>query len=89
LDKANRKAVQKNLITDFLRIALVHRVEVTKLLAEHEELVWRMQTEMEAIAEPVVPSTQPTGASAAAEEEDDGETADEQEPSILNVLNED
>jgi hypothetical protein len=42
--------------------------------------------EMEAVAEPVVPRSQPTEA---AEEEDDEETADEQEPSILNVLNED
>jgi hypothetical protein len=89
LDKANCEAVHKNLTTDFLRIALTHREEVTKLLAEHDELVRRMQTEMEAVAEPVVPTTQPTEAAEAAEEEDDEETADEQEPSILHVLNED
>jgi hypothetical protein len=85
-DKANCEAVQKNLTTDFLRIALAHREEVRKLLAEHDKLVRRMQTEMEIVAEPVVPATPPTGAS---EEEDNEETADEQGPSILNVLNED
>jgi hypothetical protein len=47
-----------------------------------------MQTEMETIAEPVVP-VQPMGALEVAEEDDDEETADEQEPSILNVLNKD
>jgi hypothetical protein len=73
-----------------MRIALSHREEVTKLLTEQEELVRKMQMEMEAVAEPVVPTTQPTGASVAVnEEEDDEETADEQEPSILHVLKED
>jgi hypothetical protein len=86
LDKVNCEAVQKNLTTNFLRLALSHR-EVTKLLEEHDALVRRMQTEMEAIAELVVPA-QPTGA-AEAVEDDNKETADEQEPSILNVLNED
>jgi hypothetical protein len=47
-----------------------------------------MQTEMEVVAERVEPM-QPTEAAGAAEEEDDKETADEQEPSILHVLNED
>jgi hypothetical protein len=47
-----------------------------------------MQTEMEAVVEPVVPA-QPTEAVGAAEEDDDKETVDEQEPSILHVLNED
>jgi uncharacterized coiled-coil protein SlyX len=89
LDKVNCEAVLKNLTTDFLRLALIHREEVTKLLAEHDELVRRMQTEMEAVVEPVVPATKLTGASEAVEEEDDEETADEQEPSIVNVLNED
>jgi hypothetical protein len=88
LDKANCEAVQKNLTTDFVRLAFIHHEEVTKLLAEHDELVQRMQTKMEAITEPVVPTTQPTGASEAVEE-DDEKTANEQEPSILNVLNED
>jgi hypothetical protein len=32
LDKANYEAVQKNLTTDFLRLALIHREEVMKLL---------------------------------------------------------
>jgi hypothetical protein len=73
-----------------MRISLSHREEVTKLLAEQEELVWKMQMEMEVVAEPVVPTTQPAGASIGVnEEEDDEETADEQEPSILHALNED
>jgi ribosomal protein L12E/L44/L45/RPP1/RPP2 len=88
LDKANCEAVQKNLTTDFLRIALTHREEVTKLLASQDELVRKMQQEMEAVAEPVGPSAQLTEAAAAAEE-DDEETADEREPSIWHVLNED
>jgi hypothetical protein len=67
-------------------LGLTHREEVTKLLGEHDELVRRMETKMEAIAEPVRPTSEPTGG---AEEADDEETADEQEPSILNVLNED
>jgi hypothetical protein len=71
-----------------MRISLSNR-EVTKLLAEHDELVRKIQTEMEAVAELVGPSTQPTEAARAAEEDDDEETADEQEPSILHVLNED
>jgi hypothetical protein len=37
----------------------------------------------------MVPTSQPTKALAAAEVNDDEETADEQQPSILNVLNED
>jgi hypothetical protein len=89
LDKANYEAVQKNLTMDFLRIALTHRAEVTKLLASQEELVRRMHQEMETVAEPVGPSTQLTKEGAAAEEDDEEETADEQEPSILHVLNED
>jgi hypothetical protein len=84
----NSEAVQKNLTTDFLRLALTHREEITKLLEEHDALVRRMQTEVEAVAKPVVPA-QPTEAVGAAEEEDNKETADEQEPSILHVLNED
>jgi hypothetical protein len=75
-------------MTDFLRIALIHREEVTKLLASQEDLVRQIRQEMETVVEPVGPSTQPTEAGVAAEE-DDEETADEQEPSILHVLNED
>jgi hypothetical protein len=67
-------------------LGLTHREEITKLLSEHDELVRRMQIEMEAVAEPVQPASEPTGG---AEEADDEETVDEQEPSILNVLNED
>jgi DNA repair exonuclease SbcCD ATPase subunit len=90
LDKAKCEAVQKNLTTDFMRIALSHREEVTKLLAEQQEVVRKMQREMEVVAEPVVPTTRPTSASAGVNEEDgDKEIADEQEPSILHVLNED
>jgi hypothetical protein len=88
LDKASCEAVQKNLTTDFLRIALIHREEVTKLLASQEDLIPQMRQEMETVAEPVGPSTQPMEAVAAAEE-DDEETADDQEPSIIHVLNED
>jgi hypothetical protein len=80
------EAVQKNLTKDFLRLALTHGEKVMKLLGEHDELVRRMETEMEAVAEPVRPASQPTKG---AEEANNEETADEQEPSILNVLNED
>jgi hypothetical protein len=73
LDKANYEAVQKNLTTDFLRLGLIHREEVTKLLAEHDALVRRMQIEMEAVAEPVVPA-QPMETAEIVEEEDDEET---------------
>jgi hypothetical protein len=76
LDNTNCEVVQKNLTTDFLRLALSHREEVTKLLEAHETLVQRMQTEMEAVAEPVVPASQLTEALAAAREDDDQETAD-------------
>jgi DNA repair exonuclease SbcCD ATPase subunit len=86
LGQANCKAVQKNLTTDFLRLALIHCEEVTKLLGKHDELVRRMETEMEVVAEPVRLASQPTEG---AEEADDEETTDEQEPSILNILSED
>jgi hypothetical protein len=69
-------------------LGLIHHGEVTKLLEEHDALVRRMQTEMETVAELVVP-TQPMETVGPVEEEDDEEeTADEQEPSILYVLNE-
>jgi hypothetical protein len=86
LDQPNCEAVQKNLTTDLLRLGLTHREEITKLLSEHDELVRRMEPEMKAVAEPVRPASEPTGG---AEEADNEETANEQEPSILNVLNED
>jgi hypothetical protein len=88
LDKANCEAVQKNLTTDLLRLALSHREAITKLLEEQETLVNNMRTEMETVAEPVVPA-EPTGAAQGSEYDDDEEIAEEQEPSILNVLNED
>jgi hypothetical protein len=85
LDKANCEAVQKNLTTDFMRIALTHREEITKLLEQHDELVRKMHTEMEAVAEPVV-STMQGPEALDGEDEENEEPA---EPSILNVLNED
>jgi hypothetical protein len=59
LDKANCEAVQKNLTTDFLRLAVHHRAEISKLLDFQDTLVERMQKEMEAVAEPIKP-TKPT-----------------------------
>jgi hypothetical protein len=88
LDKANCEVVQKNLTMDFLRLAFIHRGEITKLLEGQEVLVSQMQTELEAVAEPVVPA-KTTKAAEVAKEEDDEETADEQEPSILHVISED
>jgi hypothetical protein len=67
-------------------LGLTHREEITKLLNTHEELVRRMETEMEAVAEPVRPASQPTEG---AEDADDEEPAEELEPSILPVLTED
>jgi hypothetical protein len=70
-------------------LALRHREAITKLLAKQETLVGNMPKEMETVAEPVVPA-EPTGAAQGSEyDDDDEETAEEQEPSILNVLNED
>jgi hypothetical protein len=85
LDQANCEAVQKNLTTDFMWIALTHREEITKLLEQHDELIRKLHTEMEVVAEPFVPTTQATEASADKDEEDE----EPAEPSILNVLNED
>jgi hypothetical protein len=84
LDKANYEAVQKNLTTEFMWIALTHREEITKLLVRQEETVRAMHAEMEAAAEPVVPAALETGAPEEKEEDDDVA-----EPSLLNVLNED
>jgi hypothetical protein len=58
LDQANCEVVQKNLTTDFMRIALTHREEITKLLEQQEEIVRALHAEMEAVAEPVVPAAQ-------------------------------
>jgi hypothetical protein len=84
LDKANCEAVQKNLTTDFMWIALTHREEITKLLERREENFQAMHAEMEVVAEPVIPLAQET--EAPEEEEEDNDVA---EPSILHVLNED
>jgi hypothetical protein len=86
LDKANCEAVQKNLTTDFMRIALTHCEEITKLLERHEEHVRAMHAKMEVVAELVVPAAPKTEAP---EEEADMEENDSAEPSILHVLNED
>jgi hypothetical protein len=69
LDPANCEAVQKNLTTDFMRIALTHREENMKL-EQHDETVWKLHAEMKAVAEPFVPTTQATEASADKDEED-------------------
>jgi hypothetical protein len=88
LDEANCEAVQKNLTTDLLRLALNHHEAITKLLEGQETLVSNMRTEIETVAEQVVPA-EPTGAVKGSEYDDDEEETAEQEPSILNVLNED
>jgi hypothetical protein len=67
-------------------LGLTHREEISKLLSTHDELVCRMETEMEAVAEPVRSASQPTEG---AEDADDEEPAEELGPSILRVLNED
>jgi hypothetical protein len=85
LDQANCEAVQKNLTTDFIRIALTHREEITKLLEQHDEIDRKLHMDMETVAELVVPPTQATEVSADEEEEDE----EPAEPSILNILNED
>jgi hypothetical protein len=84
LDKANCEAVQRNLRTDFIRIALTHREEITKLLERHKEQVRTMQVEMEAVVEPVVPVAQETE-----DPEEEAEEDNSSKPSILHVLNED
>jgi hypothetical protein len=68
-----------------MRIALTHWEEVTRLLEQHDKLVRKMHMEMEAVAEPVVPTIQGHEASV----EEDAENEEAAEPSILNVLNED
>jgi hypothetical protein len=90
LDQANYEAVQKNLTTDLLRLAVSHREEITKLLEFQDTLVDRMQKEMETVAEPVIPAEPAAAAQGSKfEDDDDEESAEEQEPSILHVLNED
>jgi hypothetical protein len=76
LDKADCEAVQKN--PDFMRIALTHREEIKKLLEQHDGLVRKMHTEMEAVEEPVVPTTQGPEAS-------DGEEEENEEPAVSNT----
>jgi hypothetical protein len=88
LDQANCKAVQKNLTIDFLRLALSHREEITKLLEFQDTLIDRMRKEMETVAEPVEPA-EPVAAAQGLEFEDDDEEETAEEPSILHVLNED
>jgi hypothetical protein len=90
LDQANCEAVQKNLTTNLLRLAVSHREEISKLLDFQDTLVDRMWKEMETVAEPIKPA-EPAAAAQGSEFEDDDEEemAKEQEPSILHVLNED
>jgi hypothetical protein len=85
LDKANCEAVQKNL-TDFMRIALIHYEDITKLLERHEKYVRAMHAKMEVVVEPIVPAVLETEAP---KEEANMEKDDSPEPSILHVLNED
>jgi hypothetical protein len=84
LDKANCEAMQQILTMDFMHITLKHREEIMKLFGRHEAIVQNLRQDMEAIAEPNIPSAQGTDA---AEVEEDKEDTDE--PSILGVLNED
>jgi hypothetical protein len=88
LDKANYEVVQKNLTMDFLRLAVSHRAEISKLLDFQDTLVERMQKEMEAVAEPIK-LAELAAAGSEFEDDDEDEPAEEQEPSILHVLNED
>jgi uncharacterized protein YukE len=88
LDKANCEAVQKNLTTDFLRLAESHRVEIARLLDFQETLVERMRTEMETVAEPIKPA-EPAAVASEFEDHQEDDPAEEQEPSLLHVLNED
>jgi hypothetical protein len=70
-------------------LALSHREAITKLLEDQVTLVGNIRKEMETVTEPVVPA-EPTGVAQGSEfDDDDEETAEEQEPSILHVLNED
>jgi hypothetical protein len=70
-------------------LALSHREEITKLLEFQGVLVDRMRKEMETVVEPVAPAEPAEAAQGSEFEDDDEETAKEQEPSILHVLNED
>jgi hypothetical protein len=87
LDKANCEAVQKNLTTDFLRLAVSHRAEISNLLDFEDTLVERMQKEMNVVAEPIKPA-EPAAVASEFEDDDEDEPAEEQEPSLLHVLNE-
>jgi hypothetical protein len=59
------------------------------LLENQETLVGNMWKEMETVAELVVPAEPAEAAQGSEFDDDDEETAGEQEPSILHVLNED
>jgi hypothetical protein len=60
-----------------------------KLLEFQEARFGKMRKEMETVAEPVVPAEPAEAAQGSEFDDDDEETAEEQEPSILHVLNED
>jgi hypothetical protein len=70
-------------------LVVSHREEITKLDFQ-DTLVNRMRKEIETVAEPIKPA-EPAAAAQGSEfeDEDDEEPAEEQEPSILHVLNED
>jgi hypothetical protein len=53
-----------------------------------DTLVKRMQKEMEAVAEPIKPA-EPAAVASEFEDDEEDEPAEEQEPSLLHVLNED
>jgi hypothetical protein len=67
-------------------LAVSHREEITNLLDFQDTLVGRMRKEMETVAEPIKPA-EPVAEAQGSEFED--EPAEEQEPSILHVVNED
>jgi hypothetical protein len=60
-----------------------------KLLEFQGALVDRMRKEMETVVEPVAPAEPAEAAQELEFDEDYEETTEEQEPSILHVLNED
>jgi hypothetical protein len=68
--------------------AVSHRAEISKLLDFQDTLVGRMRKEMEAVVEPIKPA-ETAAEGSEFEDDDEDEPAEEQEPSILHVLNKD
>jgi hypothetical protein len=75
LDQANCEAVQKNLTTNLLRLAVSHQEEISKLLDFQDTLVDRMRKEIETVAEPIK-LAEPAAEAQGSEYEDD----DDEEP---------